>query len=114
MVAGRKSSPSAAIVDTQSVETERQGGPGRGRDPSKQGKGRKRHVITNTLGLLLGVMVGPANASDGQRLPHLLQRILGKVPRLQVIFADGGYEGVVTKAFLQVSYGAVFTGCSAL
>jgi putative transposase len=94
VVAGRKPSPSAAIVDTQSVETERQGGPGRGRDPSKQVKGRKRHVITDTLGLLLGVMVGPANASDGQRLPHLLQRILGKVPRLQVIFADGGYEGV--------------------
>jgi putative transposase len=93
VAAGRKPSPSAAIVDTQSVETGRQGGPGRGRDPSKRVKGRKRHVITDTLGLLLGVMVGPANASDGQRLPHLLQRILGKVPRLHGHFCGWGLRG---------------------
>ncbi|WP_118826105.1 IS5 family transposase [Salinibacter ruber] len=68
---GRKPSPSAAVVDTQSVSTTRQGGPGRGRDPNKQVKGRKRHVITDTLGLLLGVLVHPANESDGQSLPHL-------------------------------------------
>lgn len=91
---GRKPSPSAAIVDTQSVSTARQGGPGRGSDPNKQVKGRKRHVITDTLGFLLGVMVGPASDSDGQRLPDLLKRLPGKVPRLKVIFADGGYEGV--------------------
>jgi putative transposase len=51
-------------------------------------------VITDTLGFLLGVMVGPASEKDGQRLPDLLQRLRGKVPRLKVIFADGGYEGV--------------------
>ncbi len=39
-------------------------------------------------------MVGPANDSDGQRLPDLLQRLLGKVPRLKVIFADSDYKGV--------------------
>ena len=94
VAAGRRPSPSAAVVDSQSVPTGRQGGPGRGPDPSKQVKGRKRHVITDTLGLLLGVMVGPASDSDGQRLPHLLRRLLGKVPRLKVIFADGDYEGV--------------------
>lgn len=94
VAAGRDPSPSAAIVDTQSVPTGRQGGVARGRDPSKQVNGRKRHVITDTLGLLLGVMVGPASDSDGQLLPHLLQRLLGKVPRMKVIFADGGYEGV--------------------
>jgi len=91
---GRSPSPSAAIVDSQSVPTGRQGGLSRGRDPSKQVKGRKRHVITDTLGLLLGVLVGSANDSDGQRLPDLLQQLLGNVPRLKVIFADGGYEGV--------------------
>jgi len=90
VAAGRRPSPSAAVVDSQSVPTGRQGGPGRGRDPSKQVKGRKRHVITDTLGLLLGVMVGSASDSDGQRLPHLLQRLLGKIPRLKVIFADSG------------------------
>jgi putative transposase len=51
-------------------------------------------VITFASGLLLGVMVGPASDSDGLRLPNLLQRLLGKIPRLQVVFADGGYEGV--------------------
>jgi putative transposase len=91
---GRRPSPSGAVVDTQSVSTTRQGGPGRGRDPNKQVKGRKRHVITDTLGLLLGVLVHPANQSDGQCLPHLLKRILGKVPRLKVIFADSAYEDV--------------------
>jgi putative transposase len=50
-------------------------------------------VITDTLGFLLGVMVGPASDLDGQRLPDLLQRLLGKVPRLKVIFADSDYEG---------------------
>ncbi len=94
MAGGRNPSPSAAVVDTQSVPTRRQGGPERGSDPNKQVKGRKRHVITDTLGFLLGVMVGPASEKDGQRLPDLLQRLRGKVPRLKVIFADGGYEGV--------------------
>ena len=51
-------------------------------------------MITDTLGFLLGVMVGPASDSDEQRLPDLLKRLPGKVPRLKVIFADGGYEGV--------------------
>ncbi len=91
---GRRPSPSAAVALGQSVPSGRQGGPRRGRDPSKKVKGRKRHVITDTLGLLLNVMVGPASDSDGQRLPHLLQRLLGKVLRLKVIFADGDYEGV--------------------
>ncbi len=89
-----RSKPSAAIVDIQSVPTGRQGGLHRERDPSKQVNGRKRHIITDTLGFLLGIMVGLAGDSDGQRLPYLLQRLLGKVPRLKVIFADGGYEGV--------------------
>ncbi|WP_423824552.1 IS5 family transposase [Salinibacter ruber] len=49
IAAGRRPSPSAAVIDTQSVDTERQGGPGRGRDPNKKVKGRKRHVIVDTL-----------------------------------------------------------------
>ncbi|WP_423824384.1 transposase [Salinibacter ruber] len=53
---GRDPSSSAAVIDTQSVDTERQGGPGRGRDPSKKVPRRKRHVIFDTLGLLLAVV----------------------------------------------------------
>jgi hypothetical protein len=56
-------------------------------------KGEGRHVITGALGFFLGAGAGPASNSDEGRLPDLLQRLLGKVPRLKVIFADGGYEG---------------------
>jgi putative transposase len=91
---GRDPSPSAAVIDTQSVDTERQGGPGRGRDPNKQVTGRKRHVIVDTLGFLLAVVVHPANENDAQSAPSVLKQLLGKVPRLKVIFADSGYKGL--------------------
>ena len=91
---GRDPSPSVAVIDTQSVDTDRQGGLGRGRDPSKNVTGRKRHVIVDTLGLLLAVVVHPANKSDGQAAPPVLKQMLGKVPRLKVIFADKGYKGL--------------------
>jgi putative transposase len=94
VAAGRKPSPSAAVIDTQSVDTARQGGPQRGRDPSKKVTGRKRHVIVDTLGLLLAVVVHPANEHDSQSAPSVLKKLLGKVPRLEVIFADSGYEGL--------------------
>ena len=77
----------------QSVPTARQGGPRRGYDGGKNVKGRKRHVVVDTMGLVLAVVVGPANESEGQKAPHLFKRLLGKVPRLQVIFADKDYEG---------------------
>ncbi|PSQ91025.1 MAG: hypothetical protein BRD30_03850 [Bacteroidetes bacterium QH_2_63_10] len=88
VAAGRDPSPSAAVIDTQSARAERQGGPGWGRDPNKQVTGRKRHVIVDTLGLLLAVVVHPANENDAQSAPSVLKQLLGKVPRLRVIFAD--------------------------
>ena len=94
VAAGRDPSPSAAVIDTQSARAERQGGPSRGRDPSKQVTGRKRHVIVDTLGLLLAVAVHPANKNDAQSAPSVLKQLFGKVPRLKVIFADGGYKGL--------------------
>lgn len=91
--AGRQPSPSAAIVDSQSIPSSRAGGPGRGYDGGKQVKGRKRHVVTDTMGLILAVLVHSAGIHDSQRLPHVLQKLVGKVPRLKVIFADQGYKG---------------------
>lgn len=91
--AGRKASPSAAVIDSQSAGTSHVGGPGRGFDGGKLVKGRKRHIITDTLGLLLAVMVHSARLADSQQAPHVLKRLVGKVPRLEVIFADQGYQG---------------------
>lgn len=89
---GRKPSPSAAVIDSQSVPTSYVGGP-RGFDGGKRIMGRKRHIITDTLGFLLAILVHPADIHDSQRAPHLLRRLLGKVPRMELIFADQGYSG---------------------
>ena len=89
---GREPSPSAAVIDSQSVPTSHAGGV-RGFDGGKRIKGRKRHIVTDTLGFLLAILVHPAGIHDSQRAPHLLRRLIGKVPRLKLVFADQGYAG---------------------
>lgn len=90
--AGRDPSPSLAIIDSQSVKTSHVGGL-RGFDGGKAVHGRKRHIVTDTLGLLLAVLVHNARLHDSQQAPHLLKRLVGKVPRLRAILADCGYAG---------------------
>ncbi len=90
--AGRHPSPSLALIDSQSVKTSSAGGV-RGFDGGKNVQGRKRHIVTDTMGLLLAVLVHSAALADSQQAPHLLRRLVGKVPRLRVILADRGYVG---------------------
>jgi putative transposase len=91
---GRKKSPSAAVVDRQNIRTAN-GGQARGYDAGKRTPGRKRHIIVDTLGLLLAVVVHSASVQDRDGVKLVGQRIKGRFPRLKLIWADGAYEAAV-------------------
>jgi putative transposase len=90
--AGRNPQPSAAILDSQSVRSADHSGP-RGYDPAKKITGRKRHVLVDTMGLLLAVMVTPANVTDTDGAVDLLAGCFMDWVRLAVIWADSIYRG---------------------
>jgi len=89
---GRAPEPSAAILDSQSVKTTRQGGE-RGYDAGKKVNGRKRHILVDTIGLLLYSKVHAANLQDRAGAKLVLAEIKDFFPTLQLIWADGGYSG---------------------
>jgi len=88
VVAGREAEPSAAVIDSQSVKTTSVKGV-RGYDAGKNVNGRKRHILVDTMGLLLMVLVHADSIQDrdGAKL------LLGKFTRLRLIWADGNYRG---------------------
>ena len=88
---GRDPEPSLAIVASQSVKTTEVGGDV-GFDAGKQVYGRKRHILVDTLGLLLVVVVTAASLQDASSAPVLEPRLRGQFPRLQKIIADAGYK----------------------
>jgi transposase len=94
----REASPTACVIDSQSVKSAEKGG--RSIDPSgydagKKIKGKKRHILVDTLGLLLHAVVHPADIQDRDGGVLVLSTLFGLYPFLQKLFADGGYQGPV-------------------
>ena len=90
--AGRDPEPSAGVIDSQSAKTTEVGGE-HGYDAGKKINGRKRHLLVDTMGLVLMVVVHTANIQDRDGARLLLAKAKGLFPRLQRIWADGGYAG---------------------
>jgi putative transposase len=90
---GKNPNPSAAIMDSQSIKTTEEGSRPNGYDAHKNIKGRKRHLLVDTLGLPLSIYVTPANVQDRAGARLLLAGLKPLVPCLKKIWADGAYTG---------------------
>lgn len=96
----RNAAPTVAIIDSQSTRGSPQGGD-TGFDAAKKVKGRKRHLVVDTLGLLLAVLVTAANVQDRDGAPTVVAQACAKVPTLKRLYADSAYAGQCAQSLEQ-------------
>ena len=96
----KKKAPTAAILDSQSVKVSNHGGM-RGYDAGKKIMGRKRHILVDTLGLILAVVVHLADIQDRDGARLVLEKLQGAFGWLRLIWVDGGYAGAALSQWLK-------------
>lgn len=102
----KKTVPTIAILDSQSVKTGKMVSQDKGYDGGKHVKGRKRHIAVDILGLPLGACVSSANMHDKRGGEKVIQRVARWIPKLKKVYADGGYSGKPFKDFVKRTIGA--------
>lgn len=94
-IIGKEESPSLGIIDSRSVKTSHHVDTYRGLDGNKKIKGRKQHIVVDTLGFPMAIAVHQANIHDSKGAPLIIDNLSYKFPRLVKILADGGYRGTL-------------------